>query len=444
MKKLQKIIEWLFYAFIFLLPWQTRWIFEPGVWRGEYLEYQTRSLYATQILLFILIAASLIYFFKNGGLNKISKKIKIKKTLIATVIVTLALATNIYFSQNQSYSFYKLTILGSTLAFSLLIIYLPFNKKKFCWAVISAGLIQGALAINQFFNQTVSANKWLGMAAQNPQTLGVSVVETSAGRTLRAFGALPHPNILAGFLVIVLLFVVWQYFEESVKNKKNILLASFITIFTALLVTFSRAAWLAFAISLIFALVMLARKNESWLKHKTSINKITVALLFITLAFSVAKSDLVMTRLKIDQRLEIKSVNERISGYNDSWEIFKSSTWFGAGLGDYTVSLSKIHPDWRAFELQPVHNSLLLAIIELGAITFATIIILIALPMKKTFSKIKKRLEETDIVFPLAMIIALGVIGLFDHFLWSLYFGNLLLVFSTLLIKDTSQEKDTL
>ena len=64
MSKLSKTIEYLFYLFIFLLPWQTRWIWHYGSLNGGQSEYLTFSLYGTEILLWLILFLTIIYRIK--------------------------------------------------------------------------------------------------------------------------------------------------------------------------------------------------------------------------------------------------------------------------------------------------------------------------------------------------------------------------------------------
>ena len=60
---LNKIINYLLLLFLFLLPWQTRWIYQPGYLNSGYWEYGTYSFYGTQILLWLIIILFAVYKF---------------------------------------------------------------------------------------------------------------------------------------------------------------------------------------------------------------------------------------------------------------------------------------------------------------------------------------------------------------------------------------------
>ncbi|MFZ5364733.1 MAG: O-antigen ligase family protein [Patescibacteria group bacterium] len=447
MNKTLKAAEWLFYLLIFILPIQTRWLYRPATYKDEFWEYQTRSLYGTEILFLVILVLAIIYFFQKFNLKNFIQRYRRKKlavfSMAAAVLIALAII-NITSNDNPGFSFYKAIQFIESLALAGLIIFFLYNFKKFSWALIGSGLFQGILAIEQFLSQKVIASKWLGMAGQDPQVLGTSVIESGGQRILRAYGSLPHPNILAGFLVIVLLFIIYQFLEETNKKKKKFLLASFIFLFIALLVTFSRGAALALFASLLFILIIGSSKKDFWNKHKSQINKIVIATLLVIIGFSIVKSDLIFTRFQMQERLEVKSITERISGYQDTWRIFKQHLFIGTGPGNYTTALSKLHPDWQVWQLQPVHNGFVLAMTEMGIILTLLFSAIAFFIVKKMIKHLKGRWFNIEIIFSLSIIISLIIICFFDHFLWSLHFGNLLLAVSALTIKFVFDEKNNL
>jgi len=62
MKHVNKIIEYGILLFVFLIPWQARWIISIGKINGREWEYGTQSLYATEILLGVILVAVIAKF----------------------------------------------------------------------------------------------------------------------------------------------------------------------------------------------------------------------------------------------------------------------------------------------------------------------------------------------------------------------------------------------
>src|SRR3989344_9423215 len=65
MPKLKTVINYLLLLFLFLLPWQTRWIYQPAMLNGGFWEYGTQSFYGTEILLWLIVILFLIDRFRH-------------------------------------------------------------------------------------------------------------------------------------------------------------------------------------------------------------------------------------------------------------------------------------------------------------------------------------------------------------------------------------------
>ena len=104
---------------------------------------------------------------------------------------------------------------------------------------------------------------------------------------------------------------------------------------------------------------------------------------------------------------------------------------FGVGLGNFTILM----PDFTSIKLapwdfQPVHNIYMLLANEIGIVGFIVFSLLIATLIVYLFiyQNRKDSSEEITVrVFLLAVLIAIAVIGLFDHYPISVYQGQLLL-----------------
>ncbi|MFH0856509.1 MAG: hypothetical protein V1860_01265, partial [bacterium] len=129
MPKFKKFIAILFYLYLFLLPFQTRYIYNqaslnpslPSPQNGgnNVWEYGTRSLYATEILLLIIlllfVSSSLYYLStKNIPLSSLTKKMRqnLKSPHIFLPLLFLIWSSaSILWAQDKGLAFYKWTIL---------------------------------------------------------------------------------------------------------------------------------------------------------------------------------------------------------------------------------------------------------------------------------------------------------------------------------------------
>ncbi len=198
MKKiLEKIIEFGLYLYVFLLPLQTRWIWREGFLSGQYWEYGSFSLYATDVLFILIVLARLFIFPKMRNSRSLSRM-----SVIIGAFFLISCAST-FWSVNNTVSWFALSrLLMGTLLFWLLVCS-KLRWERINTALVGTGVIQAILGIYQFFTQQVVANKYFGMAAHSPEVLGDSVIETVGGRFLRAYGSFPHPISLLVFWLFV-------------------------------------------------------------------------------------------------------------------------------------------------------------------------------------------------------------------------------------------------
>ncbi|MFH0779751.1 MAG: O-antigen ligase family protein [Parcubacteria group bacterium] len=424
---MKKIISTLLYLFVFLLPFQTRWIYAPAFLNGGYFEYGTFSLYATEILLGIIVILSIIFFITKlrQPVNQLTSK-PVNRLLLLVLLVLLVLL-NCFLAINKDLAFFKLTWLILAVALFCVILTVKPDFKKLSWALILSGLLQSFFAIQQFIEQKIIANKWLGLAGQDPQTLGTPVVEAGT-RWLRTFGTLPHPNMLAGFLLVGLFFIIKLYSITENKNQKRYLKMIFTVNFLAMLTALSRAAILIFALITILLLIF-SMKDK--IQRNVALYFAGLAL-FIFVLFCVAYPNLISSRVLSDSRVENISNTTRIEQYQEFWKIYKNNWIMGVGLGNYPRALSQLNPNQPAYAYQPIHNTYLLIIAELGVMGILLIGLFVYWLAHRSVCEggliglFIKNLNNKSFA-RLACLTCLACLAFFDHFLWSFYFGIMLL-----------------
>ncbi|HLA26035.1 MAG TPA: O-antigen ligase family protein, partial [Patescibacteria group bacterium] len=107
--------------------------------------------------------------------------------------------------------------------------------------------------------------------------------------------------------------------------------------------------------------------------------------------------------------------------YDDAQIIVREKPFVGIGINQYVKELQNIYPSFPAWKIHPIHNIYLLILSELGIIGLLIFIIIIALHL----SFLNKH-SSPLLIWSTAAAIGLLVIGLFDHYLWTLHFGVLL------------------
>jgi O-antigen ligase len=432
-KKLEKSIEWGLYLFVFLLPWQTRLILREGNLNG-YWEYGTISVYATEILLWAIFAMTAVLWtigkLKNPKSQiQISNKIQNPKSKFAYLLICLFAfllysSLSIFWSDSKSVALLAWVRLAEGIGLFLVLRVVKFDVIKLAWAFVASTIIQAGLGAWQFLAQATFASKWLGMALHDPSAPGTFVVETALRRWLRAYGSLPHPNMLAGFLAMGMLFLIWLYQKTAYGLKKLLLPVCFTILTLGILTTFSKSVTVALGIAAIFlwASALITRQSK---EVKINLLKFTLIFLVIATIFSAIFWEPVSTRLYGQDRLEVKSSVERLSYFDQAWQLIKKHPFLGVGIGNYTLAAhNEINPDLKSWDYQPVHNIYLLILAELGIVGFVFVILLFCYFVILLLKLIKEKKFLEAILFSAPVLLL--IVGFFDHYLWTLYFGVML------------------
>lgn len=443
MNNLKKTIEYLLYLFVFLLPLQTRWIIKAGNLNG-YSEYLTLSLYGTDIVLFFLLILFIIWKIKQSQKSTYCIQYTVYSIWFFIALIDLGAFISIFFAQDKLLATFGYARLLLGIGLFWLIYKAEFSRFKLTVSFLTGACLQGLLAIWQFLTQTTFSSKWLGMASHSQAGLaGESVIETAAGRWLRAYGGLDHPNILGGFLATALIIlIIWKLNNYSKNNFLKLYTSYFIlfTLAAGLFFTFSRASWLALVVGLAVILFGAIYKKDLILIRRGGLKIIfALSLLFIFLFFIFG--DLAKARVLASGRLEDKSISERALYYNDFKEVIKNEWLTGTGVNNYVLAVEGRNHGRPAFDYQPVHNSILLVWAEtglLGLSGYVGLLLYFAYYLLKKTGTEKTNLNLATApggapsssssvcggrILNLTILLALFILLMLDHWLWSLHFG---------------------
>jgi len=412
---LNKIIQYGALLFVFLIPWQARWILAPGEINNQYWEYGTISLYVTEIILLVVLIALIvkgtIHFHRHQPSFKASQ---LYSPLGALVLLVVWAGLTIIWSENRSISLERWTALVEMVALFVILSSEIIPFPRLAWTIIFSALAQSIIGLAQFFTQLVPSSAFFGMARQSADVLGASVVETMNGRWLRAYGTFGHPNILGGWLVLALILIVekWRRFD-----KRDILIyLSFVVVLAGLLVTFSRSAWLAFGAMLLYYFVIIVVKKRD---HTYALRLIAIAGA-VSLIFAGIFFEPFYARIFSQNRLEVRSIEERALGLRESLALIAKHPIQGVGMGNYGVGVYRhIDNTQPAWYYQPVHNVGILAWAELGSIGLLIMLLHVWTLLYRPWRSIPL-IEYGMILLPLF------ILGMLDHYLWSLYAGMMI------------------
>lgn len=395
---------------VLALPWQTRWYREATL-AGWPWEQGSWAVYAS----WFLVAATILLAYRPDGLRgvRLSRADKVFLWLAAAAIGLSNLVSASYPASIQWLG--EVGLLGG-FGWALRRKKVP-AKSLAAWFAIAL-IPQALLAYWQYAVQRVDAVKWLGIAFQSPKQLGVSVVEFADLRYLRAYGGMPHPNILGGWLVLGCL-TAWQAAWQAAK-KSTALAWSAVSagLAGALVLTFSRSAYLALAAGLAGLVLMfvIRRKDE-----RTSLQFGGLALL-VSVAFAgvlaFAQRDVLLARADAANRLVVQATDARLQGYADGWRSLKAKPLFGLGPNAESAglwqSVSKEDAKKPRQPLESPHNVFMLLAVDFGILGGLLAVWLVW--------RFRRAFARRWWLWP-----PLFILASFDHYLWSYWSGLALL-----------------
>jgi hypothetical protein len=407
-----RLSDWLWRIAILTLPWQTRFFLEGPDLSGFPWEQGRASIYLSMLFMAAYLMALM---FQKRKLVTITLNFSMLAGFFLLGIVSLL---SVYSKATYIWIFQVILL---ALFFLNLIRDLRVRRNELVVWVGLSMVPHALLGVAQFFQQSVFASTLLGMSSQNPADLGVSVVETSAGRILRAYGGFPHPNIFGGWLVFTSVGALYLSLKE--QGRLVWFWRGAATLFTtALFLTFSRTAWLA-ALALLGAVVTLWLKEESEAIGRKKVLGSVAALAILVLALGIWQGEALFTRAGLETRLEQKSFDERALSIELAEEMIERHWLTGTGQGAYLIAL--VSEDvWRnqiPGPPIPPHNAFILLFAELGVLgTLGFLLFAGGLIGQVT------RRSEWFHVRSAIFFVPVILLALFDHYLWSFWSGQVL------------------
>jgi len=292
------------------------------------------------------------------------------------------------------------------------------------WVIIPValqGLLQAPIAIGQSFAQSSLGFQRFGEHVLDPLTLGASIIPAAGERILRAYGFADHPNILGGCLAfsMVLLIAVILY-----GKKRQPILASivFMLIFPALLMTFSRSAWVSLfvAASFMVACEALACRWDS-LKRLTLLGALSlvVSLPIVTDNFFVFDQ-----RFNSGNIAQDATLNERAYLLEAGNTLFVEHSLIGVGLGASPLAMKLRFKDFR-INYQPPHFTPLTSALETGVLGSIPYLLLFLVPALTFFLHWRHYIQQPLALGVFALLLAIAVVNFFDYYTWMYTPGRL-------------------
>lgn len=360
--------------------------------------------FGSEVLTFLSASFLLFAFYKTK--IKIARPQLIILPIILIPIVQFLFGTIIYFSNfilSLSYilMFWLMVVAGFSLS-------LEQNKReeifqKFCYLMLSVGLISAIIAIFQWLNLSQYFSPWMYAIKGN-----------------RPYANLAQPNNLATLLTIGLMACL--YFYETKKIRSLYLIPSSLIMLFSITLTQSRTSW----VTCIFILVYLIIKQCNKKPRFNQTNLMAWVAIFIVLVVTLPVMNQCISIILSQQLTPTASAVERAtSGYLrlDMWKqmliAVGQQPWFGYGWNQ--TGMAQI----AAFDLHPSHewyksaHNIIFDLIIWNGIPLAGLIILY---MAVWLYWLNKRVKDTVSIVATLMVCAILIHGMLEYPLHYAYF----------------------
>ena len=283
------------------------------------------------------------------------------------------------------------------------------------WVLVATVGLQAAWSIGQFaLNHDLGA-QLVGESALDTVRHGVAKVTVFGQTHIRAYGSLPHPNLLAAYLATAIFCVGTVIFWPLTRRsaRRNVLYGMLLGLLgAALLLTFSRTALLLTIVNGGLVILFSLRK---W--RRLPLAAAIAAAIFVAAAALLWQP--LSGRTTLESARET-GVSNRVVGYQVAADAIQNRP-LGVGAGNFVPAMDELRGGLPDYQHQPAHNALLLATAEVGWLGGA-LLVWFLLQTGWQFHRLRPRDRRVNSInFSLFMLSGtlLGI-SLVDHFFWSL------------------------
>lgn len=294
--------------------------------------------------------------------------------------------------------------------------------------IIGIASLEALAALSQFAFQHSVGLQILGETVANPTLPGIAKISLGAERVIRAYGTFSHPNVLAAFLGVSMLWLTGWYLNKRPRSSAGEILfwATLALLLAGLLVTFSRTAIILTLLALLGLLIwqwLHGRPKADNFERKRLLG-IAGVVLIGCLGFTALFFPLVSQRAAFsadDQAVALRLYYLKVAAV-----MVENRPLLGVGTGNFVPALRQYaDPRLPAWAFQPVHNLYALIVAEAGLPALISFLAIIGLVMWQWRRAALARAQPLKRAF----LIAAGILilaSLLDHYAWTTGAGRYL------------------
>lgn len=430
----EKIFSILVWTLIFSIPFGLRRVFYVSI--EQLGEFGSIFIYVTDLLLLTCVILG-FFILKQNKAFCLSNRI----FFISLFIFLLIGGFSVFFSSEKIISLVNFIRLVFLAGFALVIAEAIRGRIiKAPHLMVALGLsavFQSGVALLQFFKQSSLGLGFLGEPMASIYMSGVAKTFADDLLFLRVFGTMPHANILAAFLVVGFLSLIFLYLKEEKIIKRSLVMGGMFLVLSALVLTFSRSGWIILLISVAGLLFFVFKQNKQKLKEVVIVALVCATFLFAALGWLIyPRAGFMAGEPSVDHRIVYNQIG---------LDIIKNNP-LGIGLGNFTnyaesMNMFSERGLVRQYNRQPVHNLYLLIASELGILGLLVFLFFVGYAIFKfvraLFLKLPdiglsaillelKRVSSLPPTVPILMIISVLLFGFVDYFMWTMQAGQLM------------------
>lgn len=428
-----KIQSILTYFLLFLIPTQfgKHFWFPFSYVLGSRIDYLSPTIYLSDVIIVLLLLTIILkknyhptFHNNNYPSHESTPFPSLRKKLLWISIFPIAfLIVGIFLSHSPWLGLFSLLKGGELIFFGW------FGGRFFLkhWRrsifVMTCSLVgESILGFWQLYRQASVGGifYFFGERTFSAATPGIANASINGTLVLRPYATFPHPNVFAGFLVIVMTLVLDSLISSQPFRSRLWYLLTLVIGTSALFSTLSRIAILVWFVTMG---IYFGRKYYSYFQKKVFV-VMTICLFALLLSLFIFLPT-VFYRF-FSTRVSDESILLRNKFTHDAILMIQKHPLFGVGLHNFLPEIPLFDKTAsNIFSIQPVHNVFLLLVAELGIPLTTGLCVLLVFLIRRLYL-----LGKHQAAFSFLGLLLLGqviVLGLFDHYWLTLQQGQMLL-----------------